>query len=46
MRSIEELTVVQIRQMLESGEMTSRELVLRYMERVARIVEELASFGQ
>ena len=37
MRSIEELTVVQIRQMLESGEVTSRELVLRYMERVARI---------
>jgi len=37
MINMEELTVVKIRQMLESGEITSRQLVLNYMERVALI---------
>lgn len=37
MSGIEELSVVQIREMLEQGKTTSYELVLRYMERVALI---------
>ena len=34
---MEELTVSGIRRMLENGQVTSRELVLNYMERIARI---------
>ena len=34
---MEELTVSGIRRMLENGQATSRELVLNYMERIARI---------
>ncbi|MDE6921986.1 MAG: amidase, partial [Oscillospiraceae bacterium] len=34
---MEELTVSGIRRMLENGQTTSRELVLNYMERIARI---------
>lgn len=37
MINMEELTVVEIRRMLESGEISSRQLVLNYMERVALI---------
>lgn len=37
MNGIEELSVAQIREMLEQGRITSYELVLRYMERVALI---------
>ena len=37
MIQMEELTVKRIREALDSGEITSRELVLAYMERVAKI---------
>lgn len=37
MINMEELTVVKVREMLESGEITSRQLVLNYMERIALI---------
>ena len=43
MSGIEELSVAQIREMLEQGRITSYELVLRYMERVALIDDVIAT---
>lgn len=37
MISMEELTVERIREMLDAGQITSRELVLNYMDRIAKI---------